>query len=100
MLDPADNKPIRCPTCGAHQPPAAECRRCKCDLQLYVASLQSCQWWRRQVLERLRDKRFDEALQAARHYATLSPDSDAARWIGVIQLLRGSFAQALSAGSQ
>lgn len=100
MLDLADNKPIRCPTCGANQPRAAECRRCKCDLNLYVTTLQSCQWWKRQVLERLRDGRFDEALRAARHYATLSPDPDAARWIAVIQLLRGSYSEALSAGSQ
>ena len=38
-------------------------------------------------------------VQAAQHYATLSPDRDAARWMAVAQLLQGNFAEALSASA-
>ena len=97
MTDAQDDRCIRCPTCAATQPPAAECRRCKCDLSLYLATLDHCRWWKCLLLRRLRDRRYDDAMQAARHYATLSPDNDVARWIAVAHLLSGRFAAALAA---
>jgi hypothetical protein len=98
MTNSPDDGLIRCPTCTASQPPAAECRRCKCDLDLYLATLDNCRAWRRMMLRQLRVGRYDDALQAARHYATLSPDSDAIRWIAVIHLRSGRFAAALALG--
>ena len=100
MRDSTDADQIRCPTCAAIQSLAAECRRCKCDLSLFLATLQSCRWWKRQVLEALREGRYDEAVQAAQQYATLSPDRDAVRWIAVARLLQGRFADALSVSSR
>ena len=96
MTGAQDDGLIRCPTCAASQPPAAECRRCKCDLDLYLAALAGCRSWKRIMLRQLRERRYDDALQAARHYATLSPDHDAVRWIAVIHLLAGRFAAALA----
>ncbi|MHB0958115.1 MAG: tetratricopeptide repeat protein [Pirellulaceae bacterium] len=100
MTDVHDDGLIHCPTCAAAQPAAAECRRCKCDLNLYLDTLGRRRAWKRVLLQRLRDHRYDEAMQAARHYATLSPDSDAARWIAVILLLSGRFAAAVEFVSQ
>lgn len=94
MIDSLNPDLIRCPTCAATQEPGAECRRCKCDLSLYLAALERCQEWKRQTLSALRDGRYDDALEAAHHYATLSPDRDATRWIAVAQLLSGDFAAA------
>lgn len=100
MLDSTDVDQIRCPTCAATQPPAAECRRCKCDLSLYLATLRSCHWWKRRALESLREERYDEAFQAAEQYATLTPDRNAVRWMAVARLLQGRFGEALSASSR
>lgn len=97
MTDARDDGLIRCPTCAATQPPAAECRRCKCDLNLYVATLDCRRSWKRLLLRRLREHRYDDAMQAARHYAALSPDDNVARWIAVTHLLAGRFAAALAA---
>ncbi len=96
MTTVADQDLVRCPTCTARQTPAAECRRCKCDLTLYVAALAQCGWWRQRALRALRDGRYDEALEAAHRYASLSPDRDAARWIAVAHLLRGDYGAALN----
>jgi hypothetical protein len=94
MTTAADPDIVRCPTCTATQPAAAECRRCKCDLTLYVAALAQCRIWKRRTLQALRDGRCDEALAAAYRYASLSPDRDASRWIAIAYLLRGDFAAA------
>ena len=96
MTNPADQDLVRCPTCTATQAPAAECRRCKCDLGLYIAALAQCRLWKRHTLQALRDGHYDEALEAAHRYARLSPDRDAARWITVAHLLRGDYAAALA----
>ncbi len=96
MLDSLDADQIKCPTCAAAQPPAAECRRCKCDLSMYVAMLRSRRQWKRRVLTALSEERYDDAIHAAQQYATLSPDHDAVRWTAVAYLLQGQFAEALS----
>jgi hypothetical protein len=100
MLNSTNADQIRCPTCAATQSPAAECRRCKCDLSLYLTTLRSCQWWKRQVLVALREGRYDHAVQAAQQYATLTPDRDAVRWIAVARLLQCRFEEALSVSSR
>lgn len=97
MSDVADDNLIGCPTCAATQPPAPACRRCKCDLTLYLATLERRDWWRQLILQRLRDRRYEEALQAAHQYTTLSPDHDVVRWIAVAHLLSGNFIAALTA---
>ena len=97
MSDVSDDSLIRCPTCAATQPAASTCRRCKCDLDLYLAALECHRGWKQLILQRLRDQRYEESLQAARHYATLSPDHDVVRWIAVAHLLSGNFIAALAA---
>lgn len=86
---------IRCPTCGARQAPSAECRRCKCDLDLYVSALDERERWRFETLRRLRDAEYSEAVNAARRCWSLSPDEDAARLLAVASLLAGRFYDAL-----
>lgn len=100
MLDPIDDDQIKCPTCAATQPPAAECRRCKCDLSMYVAALRSRHGWKHRVLTALSEERYDEAIYAAQQYATITPDRDARRWTAVAYLLQGRFAEALNASSK
>jgi hypothetical protein len=99
MTTAADQDLVRCPTCTATQPAAAECRRCKCDLTLYVAALAQCRMWKQRTLQALHHGRYDEALEAAYRYANLSPDRDAGRWIAIAHLLRGDFAAARARGS-
>jgi hypothetical protein len=62
-----------------------------------LATLDCRRSWKRLLLRRLREQRYDDALQAARHYAALSPDDNVARWITVTHLLAGRFAAALVA---
>lgn len=100
MLDSIDGDQIKCPTCAATQSLAAECRRCKCDLSMYVAALRSRRWWKHRVLTALSEQRYDEAIHAAQHYAAFSPDRDALRWTAVAYLLQGRFAEALSTCSR
>jgi hypothetical protein len=97
MSDVLEDSLIRCPTCTATQPPAPACRRCKCDLSLYLATLDGCRQWRQLILQQLGDRRYEQALEAARQYATLSPDHDVARWIAIAHLLSGNFLAAVTA---
>lgn len=97
-VDPAPDL-LRCPTCSAAQAASAECRRCKCDLSLYVAALEHRRACRQRTLAALRAGRYDEALDAAHQYAALTPDQDAVRWIAVAHALSGDFAAALRAAA-
>jgi len=88
-------KTLRCPTCGARQAPSAECRRCRCDLSLLLATIEHQRALHRRVLRDLRDGRFAEALRTARRRAEVSPDRDAARLLAVCHLFEGNFRAAL-----
>jgi hypothetical protein len=62
---------------------------------MYVAMLRARRQWKRKVLTALSEERYDDAIHAAQHYATLTPDHDAVRWTAVSHLLQGRFAEAL-----
>ena len=86
---------LRCPTCGARQVVALECRRCKCDLSLVVAALRQSEALAKQCCRLLRESRFSEAESVARRLAELTPNADAARYLAVCHLLLGRFQSAL-----
>jgi hypothetical protein len=86
-----------CPTCGAAQQPADECRRCKCDLRLFRRFWERRLAWRRWTLHHLRHGRFEAALAAARRYWSERHDDDAARLLSVTNVLAGRWPAALAA---
>jgi len=88
---------MRCPTCRAVQEPSPECRRCKCNLSLLIATLDHQRALHRAVLRELRERRYAAALELARRRWTLSPDATAARLLSVCHLVRGHFQAALAA---
>lgn len=90
-----DESTLRCPTCGARQAPSAECRRCRCDLSLLLATLEYQRALHRRTLRGLCDGRLADALRTARRRAELSPDRDAARLLAVCHLFGGNFRAAL-----
>jgi tetratricopeptide (TPR) repeat protein len=90
---------IRCPTCGARQAWADNCRRCKSDLRLLRSALQVYEAHRRRGLLALAAGRLDEALQHARRCHELRPGPDTHRLLAVCQLLRGEYARALELAS-
>ncbi|MEQ8787727.1 MAG: tetratricopeptide repeat protein [Pirellulaceae bacterium] len=87
---------LKCPTCGAGQSLADECRRCKCDLSLVAAVLRRREESRRETLTLLRAGRLNEALRAARRLWAIAPDADASRYLAVCHLLKGRYAAALA----
>ncbi len=86
---------IRCPTCRARQAMSDECRRCKCDLTMFVTAIRHRQQVKRQCLTHLRDGEFDQALVAAQQHCKLSSDKEASRLLAVTLLLTGRFKAAL-----
>jgi hypothetical protein len=88
---------IYCPTCGAAQPAAAECRRCKCDLGLYVAALRERERSRVIALGLVREGAYSAAAEAASRYRAVSPDQDARRLVAVACLLAGRYDVAMDA---
>ncbi len=89
---------FRCPTCNARQEPSPECRRCKCDLTLLLASLQRCQRLYDCCLRSLGDKDLDAAERLAIQRWELAPDQDAARLLAITYLLQGRYQAALDIG--
>ena len=89
---------LRCPTCGARQGWADTCRRCKSDLRLLRAALESHEAHRRDALRALRDGRLESALQHARRCHELRPGRDSRRLLAVCLLLRGDWPGALAEG--
>jgi Flp pilus assembly protein TadD len=86
---------LRCPTCRARQEPAAECRRCRCDLSLVTAALGQQRALRAAYLEQLQAGRYAVAVHTARQLWELSPDETAARQLAVAYLLCGRYRAAL-----
>lgn len=86
---------LRCPTCGAEQPPSAECRRCKCDLSLVVAVRQHAEALHRDCLMQLRAGQYRDALSAARRRFELAPDRTSRRLLAVAYLCLGKYQAAL-----
>lgn len=90
---------FRCPTCNARQEPSPECRRCKCDLTLLLASLQRCQRLYEGGLRCLADRDLDAAERLALQRWELAPDQDAARLLAITYLLQGRYQAALDIGA-
>jgi hypothetical protein len=85
---------LRCPTCGAVQAWADECRRCRCDLKLLRQAAAEALAARRRCLVDLRVGRTAEALPHAHRLYALAPDQSAARLLAVCYLLRGNWTAA------
>jgi hypothetical protein len=87
---------MRCPTCGARQGGWADaCRRCKSDLRMLRAALETYErHWRGALLD-LDAGRTDAALHHARRCHELRPGPESHRLMAVCQLLRGDWAGAL-----
>jgi hypothetical protein len=88
---------LRCPTCGAEQEWADQCRRCKCDVTLLGRVARAAQAQRRRCLVLLRAGRVDEALRHAERLHSLTGEPRAARLLAVCRLLDGNWPGALAA---
>jgi hypothetical protein len=97
MPDHPDDE-LRCPTCGARQAPSDTCRRCKSDLRLLVAALETYEEHRRAALADLDAGRVDAALRHARRCHELRPGPDSHRLLAVCRLLRGDWPEAMAEG--
>jgi hypothetical protein len=84
-----------CPTCGARQVPAPECRRCKCDLGLLFRVLEQNAALRRQCLLRIRERRLIAATRLARRCCEMSATLANRRLLATCYLLQGDFHSAL-----
>lgn len=97
MLErPAED--LRCPTCGARQGRSDTCRRCKGDLRLLVAALESYDDHRRRSLAALTAGRLETALHHAECCHDLRPGPESRRLRAVCRLLRGDWPGALAEG--
>ena len=85
---------LRCPTCGARQGRVDTCRRCKSDLRLLRAALESYERHHRAGLMAFDAGRLDSALRHARRCHDLRPGPEAQRLLAVCQLLRGDWLEA------
>ncbi|QDU98738.1 hypothetical protein [Lignipirellula cremea] len=88
---------LRCPTCGAAQPWQPECRRCRCDLTLYVATLQEADRWRQLALRSLQQGQYEAAVDAAQRCEAIQPGPAATRLLAVANLLAGRYTAACRA---
>jgi len=96
-LNPStDERTMICPTCGAQQEPADQCRRCRCDLSLLQAAWRTGHHHRSTCLRALRMEHFSQALQHARLYEEVFPGQDASRLIAVCNLLAGNWHDAIA----
>lgn len=93
---PADELTLRCPTCGAQQPLAEACRRCRTDLSLVEPLVRYRGELRRRCLLHLEAGRFHVALRAARQCCNLSRDKENLRLLAVAHLLAGNLDAALA----
>jgi hypothetical protein len=91
---------LRCPTCGARQARSDTCRRCKCDLRLLVAALESYDDHRRAGLADLDAGRLEMALGHARRCHELRPGPESSRLLALCRLLRGDWPEALAAAGR
>lgn len=78
-----ETESLQCPTCGAKQPPADSCRRCKCDLTLVHQMRKHCRQLHRDCLVQLREGDFDQAREFATRYHELMPDDTSRRLLTV-----------------
>ena len=72
-----------CPTCNAEQAWSDTCRRCKCDLELYIRSLQLREELHQMCLRAIHRGDMQQAISRARKLWELSPDQDSARLLAV-----------------
>ena len=86
---------MACPTCGARQPPADACRRCRSDLSMVRAARGQYEKTRRQCLALLANRRLKRAAEAARAAWAQSHDDDSLRLLATCYLMQGSFADAV-----
>lgn len=93
-----DNE-LRCPTCGARQAPSDTCRRCKSDLRLLVAALETYEEHRRASLANLGAGRLDAALRHARRCHELRPGPESYRLLALCRLVVGDWPEAMAEGS-
>ncbi len=89
---------LHCPTCGAQQLPALQCRRCKCDLSLLVAVRNHARQLHQQCLLDLSRQKYGQALGNARRLLELSPDQTARRLLAIVYLCLGQYQEALGLG--
>ena len=87
---------LRCPTCGAQQPAAESCRRCKTDLTLVASLVRHRATLRRRCLAELQAGQFREALRSARRCCTVSRDPENLQLLAVANLLAGDLDAALA----
>ena len=90
-----ESETFRCPTCGARQTPAAECRRCKCDLQLVVGLRDEADMLHGMYLRCLEAGEYHQALDCAIRRCQLAPDETARRLLAVAYLHLGRYQAAL-----
>jgi hypothetical protein len=91
-------EPFHCPTCGARQAPAAECRRCKCDLRLVVAVRQQVDAAQQACLTHVRKGEGRQALRWALRRMRLSSDDTARQLLTAMLLRAGRYQAALDVG--
>jgi hypothetical protein len=92
---PADlTEELRCPTCGARQGWVDTCRRCKSDLSLLRAALESHEEHRRAALLALNAGHLDAAVHHARRCHELRPGPESHGLLAICQLLRGDWPEA------
>jgi hypothetical protein len=87
---------MTCPTCGAAQVPADECRRCQTDLRMVRAVRREYGELQRRTLAHLRNRRLRRARQSAEQCREISGEESSIRLLAVCQLLQGDFAAALA----
>jgi ribosomal protein L40E len=88
--------PMVCPTCGAPQPPANQCRRCQSDLTLLRAAIDEHDRLRDRCLCELRQRRIGRATRTAERLCELWPSPENIRLLATCFLLQGRFSQALA----
>jgi hypothetical protein len=93
-MQATQDQELLCPTCGARQGWVNICRRCKSDLKLLRAALETHERHHRAGLLALDAGRLDEALRHARRCHELRPGPESRRLIAVCQLLRGDWTEA------
>jgi len=88
---------IRCPVCRAVQAPADVCRRCRCDLGLVRATIETFRQQRGQCLQSIRKGAWPDALRHARAAHELCPSRESTRLIAVCHLFCQQWPSALAA---
>jgi hypothetical protein len=95
--DTSETKTVEaeCPTCGARQAPADECRRCQCDLRMVRDVERQYDELRLRCLALMRTRRLKRATEAAHDCRAVSSEECSQRLLAACYLLQGDFPSAL-----